>query len=635
MKLNSKNKDLLRFLTCGSVDDGKSTLLGRLLSDSNKLTKDQIVSLHKESVTYKNSSNNEIDYALLLDGLSVEREQGITIDVAYRYFETDKRKFIITDTPGHKEYTRNMVTGASNSDLAIIVIDCLKGLSSQSKQHAFIISLLQIPHLIVAINKMDLVEYSERVFEKIVFQTKEFCEKLDINELTFIPISALKGDNVVTSSLNMSWYKGPTLLQYLEEININSYKNLIDFRYPIQYIIRSNQNYRGYAGRVESGSIRKGEEIVVLPSGNSSYIKEIQLYNEKLDEAETLQSVVLTLADEIDISRGDMLVRKNNLPLVGNHLDVLICWLDSNPMDSNFSYILKHTTKKVNAQIEQILYKIDVNTLHRINTNTIRVNDIARVTIRTTQPLFFDSYKMNRITGSFILIDPITNNTVGAGIIKNDVRNILNVSKNDIGDKKLNHKYISNDRSSISLKDREKRNEHKAAVLWFTGLSGSGKSTITRELERQLFSKETQVSRLDGDNIRNGLCNDLGFSSDDRKENIRRIGEVAKLFFDSGSIVLCSFISPFNEDRGLVRQLFPVERFIEIYVKCDLEICKERDPKGLYEKVKKGEIKEFTGIDAPYEIPIEPEIIVETNRNNLQEVVYEIIDELYLKGIII
>lgn len=566
-------KSLLRFTTTGSVDDGKSTLIGRMLYETKSIYDDQYAAIEKTS---QKKGLKEVELAYLLDGLSAEREQGITIDVAYRYFETPKRKFIITDTPGHEQYTRNMVTGASKADCAVILIDARNGVLTQSKRHGFIISLLQIPHLIVAINKMDLVDYSEGVFNRIVEEYEDYSQKLDIHDIVFIPISALKDDNVVVKSEKMPWYDGTTLLHYLENIHVTADRNLVDFRFPVQYVIRPHLDFRGFAGKIVSGTITPGEEIVVLPSGKVSSVKSITTYDGELQEAFPPQSVVLSLSDEIDVSRGDMIVRKKNLPNIGNKMEAIVCWMDDNPMSLTTPYIMKHTTRSVKAQISRIVYKIDVDSLHRRPADEFLLNDIGRVEIETSTPVFFDTYKLNHATGSFILIDPLTNNTAAAGMIRDVARHIedyTEVQTEEI-DKSVKSPHIVWRGLNIELVQREEQSGHKAFVLWFTGLSGAGKSTIAASLERRLFDRGCSTVLLDGDNIRHGLCSDLGFSAQDRKENIRRVGEVAKLFFENGNIVLCTFISPFKKDREFVRSLFPEGRFIEIHVNCDIEECR-------------------------------------------------------------
>lgn len=625
----SGEKSLLRFTTTGSVDDGKSTLIGRLLYETKSIYEDQYAAIEKTS---RRKGFQEVELAYLLDGLAAEREQGITIDVAYRYFETQKRKFIITDTPGHVQYTKNMVTGASKADCAVILVDARNGILTQSKRHGFIISLLQIPHLIVAINKMDLVDYSEDVFNRIVEEYEDYSQKLDIHDIVYIPVSALKGDNVSVKSERMPWYDGTTLLHYLENIHVTSDRNLVDFRFPVQYVIRPHLDFRGFAGKIASGTITPGEEVVILPSGKSTSVKSITTYDGELEEAFSPQSVVLSLKDEIDVSRGDMIVRKKNLPQIGNYLEAMICWMDEKPLNMTTPYILKHTTNYVKAHIAKIVYKIDVDTLHRKPADTFLLNEIGRIEIKTSAPVFFDPYKLNRATGSFILIDPLTNNTVASGMIRDVTRHIEDYAQ------KQDENVVQRGKSphtiwrgmNIDLAEREERNGHKAAVLWFTGLSGSGKSTIAGALEKRLFDLNCRTAMLDGDNMRHGLCSDLGFSPEDRKENIRRAGEVAKVFFEHGNVVLCTFISPFKRDREFVRSLFPEGRFIEIHIDCDIEECRRRDPNGLYKKAASGVIKNFTGLSSPYESPDNPELIVDTKNSSLQESVDKL--EAYLKA---
>jgi bifunctional enzyme CysN/CysC len=615
------------------VDDGKSTLIGRLLYDTKTIFQDQLEAVERAS---QQRGDEYVDLALLTDGLRAEREQGITIDVAYRYFATPRRKFIIADTPGHIQYTRNMVTGASTAELAIILIDARKGVVTQSKRHSFIATLLQIPHLLVAINKMDLVDYNERVYNDIVADFREFATKLNVKDVVFIPISALHGDNVVQKSTNMAWYDGPTLLHHLESVNVGASRNLVDFRFPVQYVIRPNQDFRGFAGQIASGRVSPGEEIVVLPSGLRSRVKSIVTMDGELEEAVAGDSVVLTLEDEIDISRGDMIVRTHNLPQKANQVDATLCWMSDEPLDLSKPYWVQHTTRTVKAFVSELNYKIDVDTMHRSPANTLTLNEIGRIQLTTTQPLFYDRYQLNRNTGSFVLIDPFTNNTVAAGMIRGKSRRVADLV--DVQAETTPQRKKSSDvvweQAHITREMREQQNGHKAAVLWFTGLSGSGKSTVAKLLERKLFELGVRTMFLDGDNMRHGLNGDLGFSPEDRKENIRRIAEVAKLGFEHGNIVLASFISPYQVDRDFARSLLPEGRFFEIFVKCDIEVCKRRDPKGLYAKVERGEIKNFTGIDAPYEEPINPELVVETDLRSSEEIVGQILEALVKDGIL-
>ncbi len=625
--------ELLRFTTAGSVDDGKSTLIGRMLYDSKSIFEDQMEAVEQAS---KNRGDAEVDLALVTDGLRAEREQKITIDVAYRYFATPKRKFIIADTPGHIQYTRNMVTGASTAELAIILIDARKGVLTQSKRHGFLATLLRIPHLVVAINKMDLVDYSQDIYNRIVNDYTEFSQKLNVQGVTFIPVSALRGDNVVDKSENMPWYDGATLLHHLETVNVGAGLNNVDFRYPVQYVLRPNQDFRGYAGQIASGRIAKGEEVVILPSGLSSTVESIVTFEGELESAGVGELVTITLADEIDISRGDMIVRKRNLPQKSNRIDATICWMSEEPMKPRGTYWVQHTTRQVTGYISELNYKVNVDTMHRDEADTLVLNEIGRVQLTTTQPLFYDRYQLNRTTGSFILIDPATNNTVAAGMIRGKSRNVDDLLEGEV-DAAPSRPKSSNvvwEQEGISLAAREERNGHKAAVLWFTGLSGSGKSTIAKKLEQRLFHDGVKTMFLDGDNLRHGLNGDLGFSSADRQENIRRAGEIAKLSFAHGNVTLACFISPFTADRRFARGLVQDGRFLEVYVKCDLEVVKRRDTKGLYAKALAGELDNFTGISSPYEEPTNAEIVVETDIQSVDEIVDKIIAELQSRGIL-
>ncbi len=617
------NMDLLRFTTAGSVDDGKSTLIGRLLYDSKSIFEDQMEAIEKTS---KSSGEEEVNLALLTDGLKAEREQKITIDVAYRYFATPKRKFIIADTPGHIQYTRNMVTGASTAELAVILVDATKGVLTQSKRHAFISSLLQIPHLIVAINKMDLVDYSQNRFDEIVSGFRKFAKKLDVDNMNYVPISALKGDNVVEKGENMPWFHGSTLLHHLETVRVDSSSNIVDFRLPVQYVIRPNQNFRGFSGRISSGRIRPGEEILALPSRKISKVKEIVTSDGNLEEAVPGDSVTLTLEDEIDISRGDMIVRKNNVPNIGQDFEGYLCWMDEENMELDKAYIIKHTTNTAQVYIKKLIYRMNIDTISREDADTLKLNEIGRVKFKSSKPLFFDPYQINQKTGSFIIIDPASNVTVGAGMIRAGST-----------ESSANGKKFSNRKSSpnviwepwnIPREKREKRNGHKAKVLWFTGISGAGKSTIANELEKRLWEDGKQTVLLDGDQVRHGLNGDLGFSPSDRTENIRRVGEVARLFFEHGNIVLCTFVSPYDKDRNSIKKLLPEKRFIEIYVDCDIDEAIKRDPKGLYKKAEKGIIKSMTGIDSPYEKPISPDIYINTVEMSVDESVEKIVQKL-------
>jgi bifunctional enzyme CysN/CysC len=621
--------DLLRFTTAGSVDDGKSTLIGRLLLDTKNIFEDQLAAVEQASHL---RGEEYVDLALFTDGLRAEREQRITIDVAYRFFATPRRKFIIADTPGHIQYTRNMVTGASTAELAIILIDAQRGVLTQSKRHGFIASLLQIPHVLVAVNKMDLVGYDQAVFQRIVAEYSAFASKLSAPSLTFIPISALLGDNVVQRSEQMPWYDGSTLLHHLEHVSVGASRNLVDFRFPVQMAQRPHAGFRGFAGQIASGVIRPGEEVVVLPSGRSSRVRSIVTLDGELAEAAAGDSVLLTLEDEIDVSRGDMIVRAGNLPQASAALQCTLCWMSEEPLNRRTPYIVQHTTRQVRGHIDQLTYRIDVDTLHREPAQTLGLNEIGRVRLTTTQPLFFDSYQVNRATGNFILIDPYSNNTVAAGMIRRADQEVADVAAPEASRPRSTH--VVWERTAISQEMREQRHGHQAAVVWFTGLSGSGKSTIARLLERRLWALGVETFYLDGDNVRHGLNGDLGFSAADRQENIRRVGEVAKLAFEHGHLALCTFISPFRADRRFARSLLPEGRFVEVYVKCDLEVAKRRDPKGLYARALAGEIQEFTGVSSPYEEPEAPELVVESDLVSAEEAVEAILAELVARGIV-
>ena len=602
--------DLLRLTTAGSVDDGKSTLIGRLLYDTKSIFEDQ---LEQVTATSRSSGEEGINLALLTDGLRAEREQKITIDVAYRYFVTPRRKFIIADTPGHLQYTRNMVTGASTSELAILLLDAHRGITTQSKRHGFLVSLLRLPHVVLAVNKMDLVGWSRDVYDQMVGEYTEFAEKLELN-LKAIPISALEGDNIVHPSEHTPWYEGGTLLHHLETVMVGGSRNMVDFRFPVQCVIRPDHSFRGYAGRIASGTISPGEEIVVLPSLSESKIKTVETFDGSLTGAAAPDSIVVTLEDEIDVSRGDMIVRRQNLPTMGSRLDASICWMAETPLDTNVQYLIRHTSREARALVTDVVYRIDMNTMHRENVATLGLNDIGRIRLETSSPLFFDSYRENRQTGSFILIDPHTNATVAAGMIRGEEKTLESLhaaSERAFGPAPVSPDVVWQG-WNIPRAERESRNGHKAAVVWLTGLPGSGKSTIAGILERELFTAGRQTVLLDGDNLRHGLNGDLGFSAGDRRENIRRVGEVARLFYEQGAVVLCTFVSPYRGDRDRVRALFPERAFLEVFVDCSIEECVRRDPKGHYRDAKRGLVPSFTGMSDPYEAPLHPELVVST-----------------------
>ncbi len=619
-----EEKDLLRFLTCGSVDDGKSTLIGRLLFDSKQIYEDQLAAIQKDSLVH-GTTGTDFDPALLTDGLKAEREQGITIDVAYRYFSTDKRKFIIADTPGHEQYTRNMATGASNCNLAILLVDARNGVVTQTKRHSFIVSLLGIKHVVVAINKMDLVGWSEERFEEIRRNFNEFAVRLRFGDVHFIPMSALHGDNVVERSASAPWYEGPTLLHHLEQVNIASDRNLIDFRFPVQYVIRPDLDFRGFAGTVASGVIRRGDEIIALPARTRSRIREITVGGRPVEEAFPPMSAVITLEDEIDLSRGDMIAVPNNLPRSGHEFDAMLVWMSTDEGAVGGSYLLKQTTRTAPATLSHLRYKVDVNSGHKETggSGSFALNEIGRVRITSHRPFFFDPYAKNPATGSFILVDRMTNATVAAGMIIDrptvDGHSAapLPVSEN-----------IRKESGLVSRAERESLLGQRGVTLWLTGLSGSGKSTISQNTEKALVEAGHAAFVLDGDNIRHGLNRDLEFAAADRSENIRRIAEVARLFNDAGIVVLTAFISPFRKDRELARSIIGEENFVEIHVDTPLEVCEQRDPKGLYKKARSGEIRQFTGISDPYEPPASPALALHGFDRPVEESVREILDHL-------
>ncbi|WP_114007903.1 sulfate adenylyltransferase subunit CysN [Cohaesibacter intestini] len=607
------SRDILRFLTCGSVDDGKSTLIGRLLYDSKTIFEDQMTAL--EAVSKKHgTTGDDVDLALLLDGLQAEQEQGITIDVAYRFFATDKRKFIVADTPGHEQYTRNMATGASNSDLAVILIDARKGILTQTRRHSFINALIGVRHVVLAVNKMDLMDYSQEVFDKILADYQTFAQSFEFDTITAVPISARYGDNVVAKSENMPWYEGPTLLGYLEEIDTESADRALPFRFPVQWVNRPNLNFRGFSGTVASGIVKVGDEVVVAKSGQSSKVASIVTMDGELPDAEAGEAVTITLEDEIDISRGDLLAPAQHRPLVTDQISAHLIWMDSAHLFVGRPYIIKLGSQQVQATITALNHKIDVNDASRKDAGkTLELNEIGFCNIAFSQPLAMDAYEENRQTGSFILIDRYSNQTVAAGLVWQGLRRADNI----------HWQAVDVDKGSrAALKHQTPK------VLWFTGLSGSGKSTIANLVEQKLHRDGRHTYLLDGDNVRHGLNRDLGFTDADRVENIRRIGEVSKLMVDAGLIVLTAFISPFKSERDVVRDMLGEGEFVEIHVDTPLEVCETRDVKGLYAKARAGEIPNFTGIDAPYEAPLNPDIHVNTADMSADEAADAIVDYL-------
>ena len=626
-----ENKDLLRLVTAGSVDDGKSTLIGRLLYESKGIYEDQLASVVEASARV-GSTGGDLDLALVTDGLRAEREQGITIDVAYRYFSTPKRKFIIADTPGHEQYTRNMATGASTASLVIILIDAQNGVVTQSKRHAFIASLLGIPHVVVAINKMDLVDYSREAYESICSEFTEFAAKLEIHDLTFIPVSALKGDNVVDNSDAMPWYRGGALLNHLETVHIASDRNLIDLRFPVQYVLRPDRTFRGYLGSVASGVVKPGDEVMILPTGIRSRIKTVFGPDGELDEAFPPLAVGVTLDDDIDVSRGDTIVHVNNVPRVDRELDAMVVWMAEEPMTPGKQYLIKHSTQMTPGQISNLRFRVDVNTLHRSQADGLGLNEIGRCVVSLTRPIAYDPYARNRETGSFIIIDRLTNGTVGAGMILDRDPNKLIVSpEKQVRTSKSGH--VHRHASGISAELRTERMGHKPATIWLTGLPRSGKSTIAYELERKLFEAGLNCCVLDGENARLGFSKDLGFSADDRSENIRRAAEVASLLNDAGMICICAFVSPYQTSRDQTREIVGPQRYMEVYLSAPIDACRQRDTE-LYALADSGEISEFSGVTAPYETPQTADLTIPTHEIDLEESTERIIALLRAKGII-
>ena len=612
---NQNKKKQLKILTCGSVDDGKSTLLGRLLYDSKNIYSDQLNQTQIESEKYGTQGNN-IDLALLIDGLQAEREQGITIDVAYRYFETENNKFIIADTPGHEEYTRNMATGASNSDVGIILVDASKGVLDQTKRHTFILSLLGVDNIFVTINKMDLINYDEKIFSEIMKSFKIISSKFNFKLEKFIPISALNGDNIFKKSKNISWYKGKTLIDELEQISLNKSNDNDNFSMPVQLVNRLSSNFRGYSGTISSGNIKINDEVVVLPSGEKNKITEILTPSGKKEIAISGQAVTLTLDKEIDISRGDFICSNTkNYYFSSDQFASHIIWMNKDDMLPERNYIFRFINSQTIGKITDLVHKININSFDKIASKSLKLNEIGYCKVALNKNTIFNSYKKNKSLGSFVIIDQFSNQTLAAGVIDHELRRASNISWQDL--------YVNKQlRSSI--------NSQKPCILWFTGLSGSGKSTIANIIEQKLHQLGKRTYLLDGDNVRHGLNKDLGFTDTDRVENIRRVSEVSKLMVDAGLITIVSFISPFKSERKMAREIVQKDEFIEIYVDTPIEECEKRDPKGLYKKVRAGELKNFTGIDSDYEIPIKPEIILNTKTKNAEDLADEVL--LFLKN---
>jgi bifunctional enzyme CysN/CysC len=605
-----ENKSLLRFLTCGSVDDGKSTLIGRLLYDTKLIFEDQLATLERDSKKHGTDGDN-IDFALLVDGLEAEREQGITIDVAYRFFATPKRKFIVADTPGHIQYTRNMATGASTADVAVVLVDARQGLLQQTRRHSFIASLLGIKNIVLAVNKIDLVGFSQDVYDKIVADYTEIAKLLNFKTIQAIPMSARYGDNVTVKSDKMPWYHGPNLLEYLETVQIDNHLQELPFRLPVQYVNRPNLDFRGFAGTIASGRVAVGDTIAVAKSGRASKVKRIVSLDGDQPDAIEGEAITIVLEDEVEVSRGNMLVAADSRPEVSDQFAANIVWFDEHALIPGRTYLLRTETDQVVASVSALKHRIDVNSYSREIAKTLEMNEVGSVNISTQSPIAFDAYNDNRATGAFILIDRVTNATAGAGMVEHSLRRASNVHWQAL---------------DVNKAARAEQKLQKPAVVWFTGLSGSGKSTIANIVEKRLHARGKHTYILDGDNIRHGLNRDLGFTEEDRVENIRRVGEVAKLMADAGLIVLVSFISPFKAERQGVRDLMPKGEFIEVFVDTPFDDCAARDPKGLYAKALRGEIKNFTGLDSPYEAPDKPEIRLQTVGRDSADLAKEVED---------
>jgi bifunctional enzyme CysN/CysC len=607
-----QHKSLLRFLTCGSVDDGKSTLIGRLLYDSKMIFEDQLAALEADSKRV-GTQGGEIDFALLVDGLAAEREQGITIDVAYRFFSTDKRKFIVADTPGHEQYTRNMVTGASTADAAVILIDARKGVLTQTRRHSYLVSLLGIRHVVLAINKMDLVDWSQARFDEIVGDYAAFAEQISIKDFTAIPMSALKGDNITEPSEKSPWYAGPPLMRWLEDAPVEDDLRDKPFRMPVQWVNRPNLDFRGFSGLIASGVIRPGDKIKALPSGRESTVERIVTFTGDVAEAVAGQSVTLTLADEIDVSRGDVLAEAGHPPAVADQFEATLVWFDEEAMLPGRPYLLKLGTRTVTAQVAEPKYKVNVNTLEQLAARKLELNEIGVCNLSLDAPIAFDPYAENHDLGGFILIDRISNRTVGAGLLHFALRRSQNIHWQAL---------------DVDKATRSAAKGQKAQVVWLTGLSGAGKSTIANLVEKRLLAEGRHTYLLDGDNVRHGLNKDLGFTEQDRVENIRRVAEVAKLMVDAGLIVLVSFISPFRAERRMARELMGDGEFVEVFIDTPIAEAEKRDVKGLYAKARAGELKNFTGVDSPYEAPENAEIRIDTTALTAEQAAEQIFDWL-------
>ncbi len=624
-----ERKELLRFITCGSVDDGKSTLIGRLLYESKMVFQDQLAAAEKISEKH-GTTGGKIDFAMLVEGFQDEITQGITIDVAYRYISTEKRKFIIADTPGHEQYTRNMATGASTADLAIILVDARHGVLTQTKRHSFIVSLLGIKHVVVAINKMDLVDFSEDRFNEIRNQYQEFSARLDLPDVHFLPISALNGDNIVEQSPNTPWYQGPSLMHLLETVYIGSDRNLEDFRFPVQYVLRPNLNFRGFSGTLSSGIVRQGDEVMVLPSRKTSRVKSIVTFDGDLPEAFAPQSVTLTLEDEIDIARGDMLVRPGNVPRVDQKFEAMVVWMAEEPMVPGKSYWFKQTTKVTPGVVQTLRYQVDVNTLHRKDAPTLKLNEIGRCAIALNQPIAYDAYRRNRSTGAFVIVDRITNATVGAGMI---LDRESGEGRHDHWDAEPVGAQLHAERSNVTAQERENRFGQKPATVLLTGLTGAGKTTTAYALERRLFDEGRAVAVLDGQNMRRGISKDLGFTADERSENLRRSAEVAKILNDAGIVCIAAFVAPDEAVRQKAAEVVGADRFLVVHLDAPVDVCRQRDTEGHYALADSGEMALFPGVSALYEAPRKPDLVLKTDKLSVNECVDQILTLLRQRGV--
>jgi len=598
-----RGKETLRFITCGSVDDGKSTLIGRLLYESKCIFDDQLKALETESKRY-GTQGEKIDFALLVDGLEAEREQGITIDVAYRFFSTDRRRYIVADTPGHEQYTRNMATGASTAQMAVLLIDSRKGILPQTRRHHRIVTMMGIRHIVLAVNKMDLMGFEQSVFDRIEADYREFAKDANLTTLQAIPLAAVSGDNVLKRSENTPWYNGPTLFDHMDTVTVKEVATRAAFRMPVQWVSRPNLNYRGFCGRIAEGSVKKGDAVRVLPSGKTTTVKSIDFFEDQLPEAEAGASITLTLNDEVDVSRGDLIVTTDHPPEVADQFQVKLLWLSEEPLVPGRSYWLKVHAKEVSATVMEIKHREDINTGLHLAAKVLNLNEIAVVTISTTHPVAFEPYTVNRTLGGFVFIDKLSCATVGAGMIEFALRRSTNIHWQSLEVGKAQRALLKN---------------QTPRCIWFTGLSGSGKSTVANQLEKRLHAEGKHTYMLDGDNVRHGLNRDLGFTDADRVENLRRVAEVAKLMVEAGLIVIVSFISPFRAERRAARDLFAPEEFIEIHVSTPIAECEKRDVKGLYAKARKGELKNFTGIDSPYEAPENAEMVIDTSTKSPEE----------------